>query len=292
MLELRKRLRRFVPLSLVAIKTHYLHHGAWPRIFNPKTFNEKICYRKIFDHRAIWKQFADKYAVRDYVEQRVGPGILPRLFHVTQNPANIPFDALPNKFVVKPTHGCSWVRLIDDNAQIDREALIAECNGWLNQSYYELTREWQYKDITPRIVVEEFIDDESGDAPIDYKFMAFDGTVRVIHAPKNRFSVQKVTCYDRCWNKLDVLGIADGVHAVVEDVPWPDRLDEMILTAETLGRGIDFVRVDLYATKNKVYFGELTVTPTNGAIRYEPVEFDLYLGQLWDVKRMTEPSVS
>jgi TupA-like ATPgrasp len=92
------------------------------------------------------------------------------------------------------------------------------------------------------------------------------------------------------WNKLDVLGIVDGVRAVVEDVPRPARLEEMIAAAETPARGMDFLRVDLYATRDKIYFGELTITPTNGVIRYDPAEFDLFLGRFWDVKRIWAPS--
>jgi teichuronopeptide biosynthesis TupA-like protein len=278
----RSRLRRFAPVWLTAIRTHRKHHGTLPKIFFPKTFNEKICHRKIFDRRDILALFTDKYAVRDYVAQILGPGILPRLFHVTRDPASIPFDALPEKFVVKPTHGCGWVHLVKDKSRLDRAALIATCDGWLRGSYYELTREWQYKNITPRILIEEFIDDGSGEAPVDYKFMVFHGKVRVIHAHTGRFTDHKVAYYDRNWQKLNVLGIVDGVRPVTEDVPRPTRLDDMIAVAEALGADMDFVRVDLYAARDRIYFGELTITPTNGVIRYEPVEFDLYLGRLWN----------
>jgi hypothetical protein len=288
--HLRERLRRFAPVSLTAIRTHYRHHGALPRIFNPQTFTEKICYRKIFDRRDALALFTDKYAVRDYVARRLCPAILPRLFHVTEDPASIPFDSLPEKFVVKPTHGCGWVDIVRDKSRIDRDALIATCGDWLSRSYYELTREWQYKNIKPRIMIEELVDDGSGAAPVDYKFMVFHGRVEIVHVHRDRFTAHKVTYYDRHWSKLDVLGIVDGVRAVVEDVPRPARLDEMIAAAEALARGMDFVRVDLYATKDKIYFGELTITPANGVIRYEPAEFDLFLGRFWDVKRIWAPS--
>jgi TupA-like ATPgrasp len=283
--RVRRFVRRFVPPWVTAIRTHYKHHGILPRILNPQTFNEKLCHRKIFDRREILTQFADKYAVRDYVEQRLGVEVLPKLYHCTRHPADIPFSSLPRRFVVKPTHGCGWVRLVEDKSTLNEDALIAECNDWMNQRYYDLTREWQYKNVTPRIIVEEFIDDGSGGAPVDYKLMVFHGTVRIIHVHKDRFSAHKVTYYDRSWRKLEVLGLGEGVHDVIDDIPRPERLDEMIAAAEALGEGIDFVRADFYATKDRICFGELTNTPGNGVIRYHPAEFDLYIGQFWNVKR-------
>jgi len=282
----RKMLRRFVPSFATAIRTHYKHHGALPRLLNPQTFNEKLCHRKIFDRRKILTQLSDKYAVRQYVAQKLGPGILPKLFYVTENPADIPsFASLPKAFVVKPTHGSGWVRLVRDKTKLDRRALITECNGWLSQSYYQLTGEWQYRNITPRIVIEEFIDDGSGNPPVDYKLMVFHGKVHFTQVNRDRFNALKVTYYDRSWQRVEVVGRTDAIAPVIEDIPRPERLDEMIAAAEILAADIHFVRVDFYATQRGVYFGEFTVTPANGVVRYEPVEFDYELGKLWELKR-------
>src|SRR3954468_19381565 len=122
-LQPRKILRRFVPPFVTAIRTHYKHHGAFPRLLNPQTFNEKLCHRKIFDRRKILTQLSDKYAARQYVAQKLGARILPKLFYVTENPADIPsFASLPNAFVVKPTHGSGWVHLVRDKGKLDRQA--------------------------------------------------------------------------------------------------------------------------------------------------------------------------
>jgi hypothetical protein len=282
----RKILRRFVPSFATAIRTHYKHQGAFPRLLNPQTFNEKLCYRKIFDRRKILTQLSDKYAARQYVAQKLGAGILPKLFCVTENPADIPsLASLPKAFVVKPTHGSGWVRLVTDKRKLDRQALIAECNEWLHRSYYELTREWQYKNIKPRILIEEFVDDGSGNASVDYKLMVFHGKVHFTQVSRNRCGARKVTYYDRSWQRVEVVGRTDAITPVLEDIPRPERLDEMIAAAEILAADIDFVRVDLYATKDRIYFGEFTITPANGVMRYDPAEFDLQLGRLWKMKQ-------
>lgn len=283
--QLRRMIRRFVPDFMTAIRTHYKHQGALPRLYNPQTFNEKLCYRKIFDRREILTVFADKYAARDFVAGKLGPEILPKLLHVTQDPRDIPFDALPDRFVVKPTHGSGWVGLVRDKATLDRQALIAQCDDWLSRSYYELTRERQYKHVTPRILVEEFIDDGSGTAPIDYKLMVFHGKMRFVQVHRDRFSALKITFYDPSWRRIDVVGLTDAIGNYIEDIPRPARLDEMVAAAEALAGDIDFIRVDFYATKERIYFGEFTSVPGNGVVRYVPQSFDLELGQLWDLKR-------
>jgi hypothetical protein len=282
----RKMLRRFVPSFATAIRTHYKHQGAFPRLLNPQTFNEKLCHRKIFDRRTILTQLSDKYAAREYVAQKLGPAVLPKLLYVTEDAADFPsLASLPNAFVVKPTHGSGWIRLVRDKTKLDRRPLITECENWLSQSYYQLTGEWQYRNITPRILIEEFIDDGSGEPPVDYKLMVFHGKVHFTQVNRDRFKALKVTYYDRSWQRVEVVGRTDAIAPVIEDIPRPERLDEMIAAAEILAADIDFVRVDFYATQRAVYFGEFTVTPANGVVRYEPAAFDYELGKLWDLKR-------
>ena len=284
MKNLRKLARRFVPHFVTTIRVHYMCHGAMPKIFNPQTMNEKICYRKLFDRRPILTRFTDKYAVRSYVKERLGPDILPKLYHVTKNPSDIPFDSLPGKFVVKPTHGSGWTWLVTDKSTLDKDALIAKCNEWLGSDYYEETREWPYKGIEPRILVEEFIDDGSKVTPTDYKFFVFDGVVRLIQAHQDRYKGQRISLHKPSWERFEVLD-KDYTCSLSEEVARPAFLEEMIKVAEILGKGMDFIRVDLYSTKDKIYFGELTTVPTNGMTRYEPVEFDYYLGQFWDLQK-------
>src|SRR5665213_1651975 len=109
---------------LVALKLYWDRHGAIPNIFFPNTFNEKVVHRNLFDSRPILRRFADKYAVRSYVSEKLGPEILPKLYWVTDTPSDIPFHRLPDRFVVKPTHGAGWVRIVKDKASQDIPELL------------------------------------------------------------------------------------------------------------------------------------------------------------------------
>src|SRR5271168_2772382 len=145
MFGIKTRVKKLQPDWLIAARRHRKTHGEFPNLIRPKTFNEKILYRLLFDRRSLLAQLADKLAVRDYVEPRLGAQVLPQLYYVSAHPDTIPFNQLPNKFVVKPNHGSGWVRIVTDKMALDQAALRETCAGWLSQNFYEITREWAYK---------------------------------------------------------------------------------------------------------------------------------------------------
>jgi hypothetical protein len=277
---IKRKTKNILPDWAILTYEYRKTHGSFPNIISPVTFNEKVLNRTIFDHRAVFTPLADKAAVRSYVEQRLGPEILPKLYHLTSRPDTIPFDDLPDRFVVKATHGCGWVQLVTDKSTLDRVALVQVCNGWLNRNYYKQTREWHYKNIEPRIIVEEFINDGSGAAPNDYKFFVFGGTVELIQVDVGRFSEHRRRLYTPKWEKVDALFMYEDF---IGHLPRPAHLADMIAAAETLGRDLDFVRADFYDTGDRIYFGELTMTPEGGCGRFRPKEFDKYLGGRWKI---------
>ena len=261
-----------------AVRQFKIAHGRYPRVLRPRTFNEKVLRRKVFERRSIFATFADKYAVRSYVSERVGPRILPQLYCVTTDPGTIPFELLPPRFVVKPTHGSGWVRVVHDKQTLDRGELVRTCCKWLASSYYEKLREREYKDVPRRIIIEEFIDDGSGTAPRDYKFFTFKGEVQLIQIDGSRFSGHRRSLYDREWRDT---GVRLNYELIADPVPRPPNLDLMVATAERLSNNLDFVRVDLYDAGRQVYFGEITSTPGCGVERFEPGSMDEKLGRLW-----------
>jgi TupA-like ATPgrasp len=274
----RKSVPRVVRDLISGIRTHRAAHGAYPRLLLPRTFNERILRRKVFDRRPLLTQLTDKYAVREYVAQRLGPDILPKVHWVTSNPAAIPFADLPQRFVVKPTHGSGWVRVVLDKATLDIQELISTCNRWLATNYYDLSRERQYRQITPRIVVEEFIDDGSGSAPMDYKFFTFHGSVQLIQIDGFRFSNHRCALYDRHWRDTGARVQLERFDGPVRE---PANLELMVQTAQRLGADLDFVRVDLYDIGSRIYFGEMTTTPGGGFALFQPQAMDEHLGKLW-----------
>jgi hypothetical protein len=274
----RKYVPRVVRDLIFGIKMHRAAHGEYPRLVRPRTFNERILRRKVFDRRPVLAQLADKYAVRHYVAQRLGPEILPKIYCVTSDPTAIPFADLPQRFVVKPTHGSGWVRIVLDKAALDVQELIGTCNYWLATNYYNLLRERHYRQITPRIMVEEFIDDGSGSAPVDYKFYAFHGKVHLIQIDGSRFTGHRCSLYDRHWRDTGVRVQLERFDGPVHE---PVNLGLMLQTAEKLSADLDFVRVDLYDVGSRIYFGEMTATPGGGFARFEPQAMDEHLGMLW-----------
>jgi hypothetical protein len=278
MAGIKGRVIQLQPDWLILVLRHWKTHREFPNLISPRTFNEKVLHRILFDRRELLTQVTDKFAMRSYVEPCLGAQILPKLYCVTTDPDTIPFDQLPEKFVVKATHGSGWVKIVMDKASLDRPALIITCHGWLRQNYYHNWREWAYKPIEPRIILEQFIDDGTGAIPNDYKLFVFGGTVEMIQVDANRFTGHRRRLYSPAWEKLPVLLKHDDISG---NIAKPVHLGEMIAAAETLGRDLDFIRADFYDTPGRLYLGELTATPGCGLERFRPKEFDRYLGRRW-----------
>ncbi len=263
------------------MRRHKRNVGVFPNLLRPTTFNEKLLHRMLFDRRPLWTRLQDKYSAREYVKARIGEEVLPRLFWVTEDPADIPFDDLPRKFVVKPSHASGWVVLVPDRAEMNRRDLIETCRAWLRENYYYHYREWHYKNIVPRIMVEEYISDGTGPVPTDYKLHVFGGRVEVVSVMHGRFQDMRSDLYLRPPDATRRLRNLRGLNNAEQDLNPPRHLATMIEYAEALGRGLDYVRVDLYDTPDKVYFGELTPTPSAGTEPFEPRDLDRLLGRLW-----------
>lgn len=259
----------------------YNRLGYWPQIKNPRTFNEKLQHRKLYTDNELFSIVEDKWRVRKYVEERVGNDILPEVYHVTEDPETIPFEELPDEYVIKPNHlsgGANYI--VDGSSTLDTESIVETCNEWLKKTYGQLKEEYWYWKIPPKIIVEEYIKSENYVAPIDYKFMVFHGDVKVIHVTYNRFDEGKTkrNFYDTDWDSIDVeLYFEQG-----DGIPRPPDLDEMIKIAETLGNEFEHIRVDLYnPSEGDIYFGEMTVAESSGGNPFAPQEYDFKLGSYW-----------
>jgi hypothetical protein len=171
-------------------------------------------------------------------------------------------------------------------ACLDREKLIAKCRDWLARSFYEVNREWAYKNIIPHLLVQEFIDDGSGPLPTDYRLYVFGGKPAFIIVDKEQEGVVCSRFYDLSWQRLD---ISNGRPDIIGDLPSPKHLHEMIRAAEVLARDTAFVRVDFFDTEAQLYFVELTWTPNCGRRRFHPPLYERQFGDLWDLGAAAAP---
>ncbi|WP_308638439.1 ATP-grasp fold amidoligase family protein [Paenibacillus silvisoli] len=257
------------------IKMQYrLQMGKSIDLNNPETFNEKIQWMKLYDRNPLMTKCADKYAVRSYVEEKIGKGILNTLYGVYEKVEDIDLSALPNSFVIKVNHGSGQNILCRDKSQMDFNQAFSRIKDYMNTNHYYYGREWAYKNIKPLIIIEEYLDDH-GRPPADYKILCFHGKPEIIQIDLDRFGDHRRNYYNVDWTQMDLRFIKDNSS---EAVPKPQHLDEMLRYAAALAEGFFFVRIDFYNFDGKLYFGEMTFYPNNGIGTFYPVENNKMMG--------------
>ena len=247
---------------------------------NPKTFNEKMQWLKLNDHNPEYTKMVDKYEVKEYISKIIGKKYIIPTIGIYENFDDINFESLPNKFVMKCTHDSGSVCICKDKTQMDINEYRKKIEKSLKINYYYSGREWPYKNVKPRIIIEKYLDDLSDNQINDYKFMCFNGKVECSFVCTERDNKDKglaVTFFNREWKKLPFQRHYRNSNKKIEK---PINYDKMIVLAEKLSQDIPFIRVDFYEVDKKVYFGELTLYPGSGFEEFTPEEWDYKLGEL------------
>lgn len=244
-------------------------------INNPRTINEKIQWLKLFDRTSLHTQCADKYLVREYIKKIIGEEYLIPLVFNTFEVKDINIENLPNYPVVIKVNHARGAFLVRDKNNIDLKNIQKKLNSELNTNFYYRTREWQYKNIKPRIVVEKMLLDEKENLPIDYKIWCMNGKVIMFQVDTGSEGNHIITFFDKNWKTFSF----KKNYPTDQNVKIPNNLEEMTTVAEKLSKDFLFVRVDLYNINNKVYFGELTFHPESGFGKFYPENTDLELGE-------------
>ena len=243
----------------------YIHNRAkFPNLFHPKDLSE-IWIKRVLDGKVnAIASLADKYAVREYVEKRVG-NILTPLIAVYESADEINFDALPDRFALKANFGAGRNIICTDKSKLDTAQCREKVRIWLKPGTYSVS-ERHYNLIPKKFVCEEFIDDGSGGFPVDYKFMCIHSKVHCILAVSGReHGHGSYLPYTTDWQPIREY--YRGNSTAIDLLPRPVNLDEMINVAERLAEGIDLVRVDLYSNGSRIWFGEMTLTPSGCIFR-------------------------
>jgi len=246
---------------------------------NPKTFNEKIQWLKLYDRNPEYTRMVDKYLVRDYIAKTIGPEYLIPLIGVWDHPDEIDFDNLPNQFVLKCNHNSGLGMCIcKDKTKLNVNSVKNELKKGLSQDYYLTGREWPYKDVPRKIIAEKYMVDDSGYELKDYKLHCFNGTVKYTLVCSDRFSGlgERLTFFDREWSVMPLERRRYPKSEV--EIKKPKSYEKMVELAEKLAKNIPFVRVDFYDVNGKIYFGELTFYPGSGFEEFVPYVWDENLG--------------
>ena len=251
---------RFFPLAA----TRYLYRKYLGKELNleaPQDFNEKLLWLKHYWQHPLVETCADKYEMRGYVENLGYGHLLPRLIGVYDDPREIDWDALPDRFVLKCNHGCGFNILCPDKRDLDTGEATARLKRWMKTDYSVIAAEFHYARMKPRILCEEFLDDQSGVRPTDYKVYCFDGKAHCILACTSRDLAghAKFDFYDRDWTRK--LEYSQSSLRADRVIPRPDALPAMIEASEALSKPFPFVRMDFYNINNQAVLGEMTFTP-------------------------------
>lgn len=243
---------------------------------NPKTYNEKLQWIKLYDRREDYIQLADKLLVRSFVSKRIGDQYLIPMIGAYNCAEDIPWEELPDRFVLKCNHGSGYNIICKQKDKLNFHEAEKKLSKWLRTNAYWGAREWCYKDIKPCILCEQFLETDDGNTPDDYKFMCFNGVPRLIQVHHDRYGNHTLSYYTPDWKKTNLKRI-DATQSD-QTAKKPEKLDEMLKIASNLSRDMYYARVDLYYTKGMIYFGEITLYPTGGFSTFASYEDDLLLG--------------
>ncbi len=248
---------------------------------NPKGFNEKINWLKLYDSgksNDLKPYLCDKYTARAYVKKLLGSDeILNELFWEGENPEDIPFDDLPDQFVIKVTHGSTFNIICKDKSEINREKTIKLLKVWLKAKFLPCYGEWWYGIVPPRVIIEKYLENAERQELLDYKVFCFNGKPRLIDVHSGRFKKEhRINIYDTEWNFLQDVKLKRNHF---EQVEKPMVLDQLLLYAERLSQDFAHVRVDFYIVNNQIYFGEFTFANGAGFSKIIPYSFELTMGE-------------
>lgn len=285
-----RRLSPYIKNDRLYLKVlYYLEmRGAILNIDEPKLFTEKIQWLKLYAYKPEYSRMVDKAAVKDYVRGKIGEQYIIPTLAVWDNVDDIEWEKLPNQFVLKTIHGGGGqaVILCKDKSNFDKTAAIAKLKKWMPYNAGYAYREKPYINAKAGIIAESLMvnHDDNGheidDDLTDYKFYCFNGEPLFCQIIRGRNTKETIDFYDMNWNHMPFVGLNPYVKNGDTSVKKPLNFESMVYVARELSKDISFVRVDLYNIDGKVYFGEITFYPAGGIGQFNPIEWNLKLGEL------------
>ncbi|MGI6735411.1 MAG: ATP-grasp fold amidoligase family protein [Bacilli bacterium] len=276
-------------ISKLLVKEYEDYYKRKPNLNNPTRFSEILLWQKLYFHKSESTIMSDKVLVKDYIKKLLGDEInFPKTYAVFDNAKQISLQNLPNKSIIKCNHNSGYIFFIHKKSnkkyeienlkdrthkKIRFKTMQKILNELLKINYYYQLLEWNYKEIKPRILVEEYLDTTD---LRDYKFLMNYGKLIVFHVNSNKAESERINFFNE---KLEPLDIWE-VEPPAENIPkLPHNISKMIEISKKIANGFPFLRVDLYTINNNIYFGETTFFHWGGYLRFKhPKNFDELIG--------------
>ncbi|MCM1262183.1 MAG: glycosyl transferase [Butyrivibrio sp.] len=262
---------------------YFLYYKEKLNLKNPQTFNQKLQWLKLNDRKSIHTVMADKYEAKKLVTDLIGQEYVVPTLQVYENVEDIKLETLPDQFAIKCTHDSGSTFLCRNKANFKWNAIKKKLKKAVSTNYFYRAREWQYKDIRPRIIVEPLLEMQRGGGMADYKFYCFNGKPQFLYVSEgldNHFTA-RISFLTLDW-KFAEFRRTD--YSDFDEIPQkPAAYEDMLSCAEKLCRNEKFVRVDFYCIGKQVFFSEFTFYPNSGFVHFEPQEYDLKLGEMLNI---------
>jgi hypothetical protein len=250
-------------------------------ISNPQNFNEKLQWLKLHDKKEIYTTMVDKYEAKEYVSKIIGEEYVIPTLGLYNSFDEIDFDKLPNQFVIKCTHDSGGIVIVKDKKTFDKNKARKKIEKCLSRNFFYLAREWPYKNVKPRIIIEKYIEDKKEFDLKDYKFFTFSGKVFCIQVDYDRFTNHHRNFYTTDWEYMPfAVCYPTNPEKVIDK---PKNLELMLHLSEKLADSIGnpkFARIDMYEVNGKIFFGEVTFYHGGGTEKFSPEEYNYKLGDL------------
>ena len=268
-----------------AIKKYYKNvYGKELNLDNPVLFSEKINWYKLNGRNLLMQTCADKYTVREYIKECGYPEILNDLLGVYDSVSDINLNNLPNRFVLKASHGSHMNVIVHDKSKVNWFQQKLMMRSWLRQNIYWSGREWVYKDIPRRIIAEKYLEDKSGSLR-DYKIGCFNGIPKYFYYDIGRFGNEHYrNYYDMNMNLIPVHDDIINNPNLKLDIN-KETLNKMSEIASVLSKPFQFARIDFYEINGKIYFGEITFFQDGGNVHFQPPKYDKIFGDYWNINQ-------
>lgn len=279
-MTIKHRLAQLLP-DKIYLQIYYRRiFGRKLNLKDPKTFNEKIQWLKLYDRNPTYSKMVDKYEAKNYVENKIGKEYIIPTLGVWDEFDKINFSELPNQFVLKTTHDSGGVVIVKDKDKMNLVKTKKIIEDSLNNNYYLQGREWPYKNVKHRIIAEKYMVDESGYELKDYKFFCFNGIAKVMFIASDRQNTNEETKFDFFDMEFNHLPFTNGHPNSNKIIIKPKSFEKMKELAEILSEGIPQVRIDFYDINGNIYFGEMTFSHWSGFVPFIPDEWDYRLGSM------------